>query len=65
MSNIINFARQFWTDEEGAAAIEYGLLAALIAIVIIAAVAAIGTRLDVIFDRIASCLTTPATCVAP
>ena len=56
MSSIINFARQFWTDEEGAAAIEYGLLAALIAVVIIAAVALIGTRLDGIFDRVAACL---------
>lgn len=57
MSKIINFMRQFWADEEGATAIEYGLLAALIAVVIITAVALIGTNLDKIFDKVAACLT--------
>lgn len=59
MSTINNFARQFWADEEGATAIEYGLLAALIAVVIITAVALIGTNLDKVFDKVAACLTSP------
>lgn len=56
MSKIINFARQFWADEDGATAIEYGLLAALIAVVIIAGVSAIGTNLETTFLKIADCM---------
>jgi pilus assembly protein Flp/PilA len=40
--------------DEGASAVEYGLLVALIAIVIIVAVALLGTRLSSIFNRTAS-----------
>ncbi|HEX2053408.1 MAG TPA: Flp family type IVb pilin [Actinomycetota bacterium] len=36
--------------EEGAAAVEYGLLVGLIAVAIIAAVALLGTKLDELFD---------------
>lgn len=46
--NIINFLK----DEEGATAIEYGLIAALIAVVIMGTLAAIGTQLDVLFKDI-------------
>ena len=40
------------TEEEGATAVEYGLMVSLIAVVIITAVALIGTRLDLIFDEV-------------
>jgi pilus assembly protein Flp/PilA len=43
-------------DERGATAVEYGLMVALIAVVIIAAVALIGTRLDTKFDTVANSL---------
>lgn len=46
----------FMHDEEGVTAIEYGLLAALIAIVIIAAVRQVGVNLDLIFDAVAAAL---------
>lgn len=48
---------RFLKDEEGVTAIEYGLIAALIALAIIAAVTLVGTNLDALFDRIAACLT--------
>ncbi|MDW8123573.1 MAG: Flp family type IVb pilin [Geminicoccaceae bacterium] len=51
--------RTFWTDEEGATAIEYGLIAALIAVVIIAAVGAVGTDLRDTFQGIADALNPP------
>ena len=35
---------RFLKDEEGVTAIEYGLIAALIAVVIIAAITAVGTQ---------------------
>lgn len=41
-------------DPRGAAVIEYGLMMALIAIVIIVAVSSVGSRLSVIFDTVAS-----------
>jgi pilus assembly protein Flp/PilA len=44
----------FLEDQEGATMVEYGLMVALIAIVCITAVAAIGTNLNVIFSEIAA-----------
>lgn len=49
--------RRFLQDEQGVTAIEYGLIAALIAVTIIAAVTIVGTQLDAIFDLIAATLT--------
>ena len=40
------FVSQFLKDESGATAIEYGLIAALIAVVIITAIGLIGTNLN-------------------
>jgi pilus assembly protein Flp/PilA len=48
MNRIIKFLR----DEEGATAIEYALIAALIAVVIAAALSPIGTRIAAIFGDI-------------
>jgi pilus assembly protein Flp/PilA len=49
-----NFAKRFVQDESGATAIEYGLIAALIAVVIITAVTSLGTGLNNKFNRIAT-----------
>lgn len=46
--------------DRGATAVEYGLMVALIAIVIIAAVTLIGTNLDALFDTVGGALTPPA-----
>lgn len=45
---------KFFANDEGATAIEYGLIAALIAVVIIAAVATLGTNLTATFDYVAT-----------
>jgi pilus assembly protein Flp/PilA len=45
--------KRFLKDEEGVTAIEYGLIAALIAVVIITAVALIGTNLTATFNDVA------------
>lgn len=47
-------------SEEGVTAIEYGLIAALIAVAIITAVTLVGTNLSSIFNYIAGKLSTPA-----
>ena len=46
--------------ENGATAVEYGLMVALIAIVIITAVALVGTNLKTVFSTVAGKLTTVA-----
>jgi pilus assembly protein Flp/PilA len=51
MNNL--FAR-FVRDESGATAIEYGLIAALIAVVIIGAVQVVGTNLSTTFTTVSS-----------
>lgn len=50
---------RFLKAEEGVTAIEYGLLAALIAVMIIAGATLIGTNLDTIFRYIAGQLVVP------
>jgi pilus assembly protein Flp/PilA len=45
---------KFIRDEQGATAIEYGLIAALIAVVIIVAVAAVGTNLSAMFNNVSN-----------
>ncbi|HEY0585975.1 MAG TPA: Flp family type IVb pilin [Pseudoduganella sp.] len=57
MQNLTTMLKQFIRDEEGVTAIEYGLIAALIAVVIIIAVRTVGTQLDITFDKIAEELT--------
>ena len=49
-----NFVKRFLKDESGATAIEYGLIAALIAVTIITAVTALGDALDVKFNQAAT-----------
>jgi pilus assembly protein Flp/PilA len=44
----------FFKDESGAAAVEYGLLVALIAVVIIGAVTALGTSLSGQFNTVST-----------
>jgi pilus assembly protein Flp/PilA len=44
--------QKFFKDQTGATAIEYGLIAALIAVVIITAVTAVGTSLSTTFNTI-------------
>jgi pilus assembly protein Flp/PilA len=59
---LVQFVRQFVRDEEGVTAIEYGLIAALIAVTIIVAVTAVGDNLNAVFDAVADNL---ATALAP
>ena len=50
----IQFVQRFAHDEEGVTAIEYGLLAALIAVAIIVGAGLLGTNLNGLFDKIAT-----------
>ncbi|MEJ5149239.1 MAG: Flp family type IVb pilin [Comamonas sp.] len=58
MTNII---KNFWNDEEGATAIEYGLIAGLIAVGLLLSLTQIGDKLAVVFAKISTALTTAGT----
>ncbi|MGF1544480.1 MAG: Flp family type IVb pilin [Parvularculaceae bacterium] len=53
MNALIN---KFVRDEEGATAIEYGLIAALIGVAIIATVTALGNEINSTFSQVESAL---------
>lgn len=59
MQFLINKTKAFFADEGGAAALEYGLLAALIAAVIVVAVGDIGGKLKSTFEFINTKLVVP------
>ena len=50
------FFARFVRDERGVTAIEYGLIAGLISVVILVSVTAIGTSLDALFVQISTAL---------
>ncbi len=52
MTKFIEFGKRLFKDEEGATAIEYGLLAALIAVGIIAIVGSLGQNIAGAFDEV-------------
>jgi pilus assembly protein Flp/PilA len=52
----MNFIKHFLADQSGATAIEYGLIAASIAVVIITAVQLLGTNLTTTFNSVAGAL---------
>jgi pilus assembly protein Flp/PilA len=63
MNKLLMSIKQFVKDEEGVTAIEYGLIAALIVLVIAASVVIVGTQLNTVFANIGTCLSTAgATC---
>lgn len=53
MKKFSNSLKSFWADEHGATAIEYGLLASLIAVAIIAGATAVGDALAALFTQVA------------
>ena len=53
---LVQFIKNFAREEDGVTAIEYGLIAALIAVVIIGSVQLVGTNLDTVFNTIGTTL---------
>ena len=51
--------KKLFKNEEGATAIEYGLIAALIAVAAIASMSALGDNLDNTFTKVNNSLTAP------
>ena len=61
MLHIAQLAQQFAREEDGQDVVEYGLLIATIAIVVLVATAAFGTQISAWFNRLAGRITTTAT----
>lgn len=64
MNKLAMIARDFLREEDGVTAIEYGLLAALIAVAITVGANLLGKNLNNLFNAIANCLTTNALAAA-
>jgi pilus assembly protein Flp/PilA len=56
----MKFINKLVRDEAGATAIEYGLIAALIAVAAITAMQGLGTQLSSTFKSVSNCLDTKA-----
>lgn len=53
MYQLLNLIRNFIKDEEGATAVEYGVLVALIIAVCVVVINVIGKKIDVAFNNVA------------
>lgn len=51
-----NLIQRFWNDEEGATAIEYGLIAGLVAVAIVGVLGTLGDQLKAAFQAISDAL---------
>ena len=56
MKQLFNSTRKFLRDEEGVTAIEYALIAALIALAVIITVGLVGRELNTVFQKICTAL---------
>jgi pilus assembly protein Flp/PilA len=59
MQQFTRLLRSFLVDEDGATMIEYGLLAALIALVVAGAAVTLGSSLKNKFTSVSTCVETP------
>ena len=56
MKNFSQSFKTFWANEDGATAIEYGLLASLIALAIVGGATALGASIDGLFTTVSETL---------
>lgn len=60
MKNFLSSVTNFIREEDGASAVEYGILVALIAVAVIATVLLVGQQLEVVFNKVQRCLNNAA-----
>jgi len=61
VNTLLNLAIELWDDRSGATAIEYGLLTALLALVILGTVISLGQSLDALYPRLGTYLSGTST----
>jgi pilus assembly protein Flp/PilA len=54
---VTKLMQRFFREDDGATAIEYGLIAALIAVAIVAVLLALGPQLQAVFTKVTDTLT--------
>ena len=59
MEKLMNGVKQFIADEEGVTMVEYGMIAALIAIVSLIVITGVGTNLRAVFRTVCNALNIP------
>jgi pilus assembly protein Flp/PilA len=59
----MEFIKNFIQEEDGVTAIEYGLIAALVAVAIVVGATALGSSLNGLFTRLGACMATPTAAV--
>lgn len=59
MEKLVQQVKNFWNDEAGATAVEYGLMVALIAGAILIGATAVGVNLNTLFTNVAALLVLP------
>lgn len=62
LKNVKSEFKRFMADESGISAVEYGLLAAGIALVVYTAAAGVGTGVSTIFGNVSTCLSDSTAC---
>lgn len=62
MKKLVSTVKRFWADEEGATAVEYGIMVALIAVAIIAIVYLVGQKLENVFQQVCTKLNNNTAC---
>ena len=62
MKSLILGIKRFFLEEEGASAVEYGILVALIAVAIVITVYAVGQKFENVFNRVYACLNNATNC---
>ena len=55
----MHFIKNFIQEEDGVTAIEYGLIAALVAVAIVVGAGALGQGLNGLFQRLGNCMALP------
>lgn len=61
-TDMLNRITTFLKDEEGASAVEYGLIIGLIAVAVVLILTAMGGELGTLFTKVKDCLTGGGTC---
>lgn len=56
MKKLVQKVKHFWNDEAGATAVEYGMMVALIAAVIVGTVTTLGGQINTAFQTIVAAL---------
>jgi pilus assembly protein Flp/PilA len=64
VQHIIITAKRLTADDSGATALEYGLIAGLISLAVVAGATTAGAAVNVIFGKISTALTTASTAIA-